>query len=122
MYVFTDRNQCSAPTVRAYTVSYTTMLALRAKVGVRAEVTKNDIGKVSRFFFFFSNKPHFCQLWYSSSFLIRMKNTHTHTQTHTNVSDTSWATLLKEFSFLFSLFEVIPNEKTSLIIIDLIMS
>ena len=30
--------------------------------------------------------------------------------------------ILKEFSFLFSLFEVIPNEKTSLIIIDLIMS
>ena len=36
MYVFTDR----APTVRAYTVSYTIMLASRARVGARAEVTR----------------------------------------------------------------------------------
>ena len=40
----------SAPTVRPYTLS-NTVLASRSRVGARAEVTKNDLGKVSRFFF-----------------------------------------------------------------------
>ena len=35
----------STPTVRLYTLSYT-MLASRARVGARAEVTNNDLGKV----------------------------------------------------------------------------
>ena len=35
----------SPPTVRAYTVSYTIVLASRARVGARAD---NDLGKVSR--------------------------------------------------------------------------
>ena len=37
----------SAPTVRLYTLSYT-VLASRARVGARVEITKNDLGKVSR--------------------------------------------------------------------------
>ena len=36
----------STPTVRLYTLSYT-MLASRARVGARAEVTNNDLGKAS---------------------------------------------------------------------------
>ena len=40
----------SAPTVRSYTHSYT-VLASGARVGARVEVKKNDLGKVSRFFF-----------------------------------------------------------------------
>ena len=37
----------SAPTVQSYTLSYT-VLALRARVGARVEVKKNDLGKVSK--------------------------------------------------------------------------
>ena len=40
----------SAPTVRSYTHSYT-VLASGARVGARADVKKNDLGKVSRIFF-----------------------------------------------------------------------
>ena len=45
MYVFNYRNQCF------YSTSvhcFLHLLALRARVGARAKVTKNDLGKVSR--------------------------------------------------------------------------
>ena len=41
----------SAPTVRSYTLSYT-VYASRVRVGATVEVKKNDLGKVSRIFFF----------------------------------------------------------------------
>ena len=37
----------SAPTVRLYTLSYTVLVS-RARVGARVDITKNDLGKVSR--------------------------------------------------------------------------
>ena len=37
----------SAPTVRLYTLSYTVLVS-RARVGARVEITKNDLGKVSK--------------------------------------------------------------------------
>ena len=50
----------SAPTVRSYTLSYT-VLASRARVGARAEVTKNDLGKVLQrnIFSFFQSVSNF---------------------------------------------------------------
>ena len=63
----------SAPTVRSYTVSYT-VLALRARVGVRIEVKKNNLGKVSRPFF--SRYQIVLRPWFSavvhSDFLARL--------------------------------------------------
>ena len=37
----------SAPTVRLYSLPYTVLVS-RARVGARVEITKNDLGKISR--------------------------------------------------------------------------
>ena len=52
----------SAPTVRLYTLSYT-VLASRARVGVRVEITKNDLVKVSR-----KEKNRSFRQWFTQNF------------------------------------------------------
>ena len=63
----------SPPTVQAYTVSYTIVLASRSRVGARAEVTKNYLGKVLKrnIFSFFHSVSNFLGIelirpWFSA--------------------------------------------------------